>query len=351
MSSDGLACLIDVSCLIGGVTILLPSVVYLITEWRSRRDHIFASLSEDALALYYKKFFPSLNLSNEPSIHAYFKRDFGRLYGRRHYVIPLILLAAVTGLGMWATAGTVKSWLSGVGGLKSLPPIAITAFLGAYAWALLDQFSRYQSRDFTKHDIYNSVYRFLIIIPLGYSVAAVVKADVGIALAFLLGTFPTQTLFKFGRRLVIDKMGLGEQETEGPTELAQLQGVGKANAERFQAEGLTTIVELAWFNPIDLTLRTNFEFNYIIDCISQALVWVYFGENTRKLYQVSLRGAQEAKYLWDTLQSGDAAKRTAAEKALRAIATLLGMDEESLKHTLDVIADDPYTNFLSDIWE
>src|SRR5713226_9525077 len=99
MSGYKLTFLINAFCVIGGVTILLPSVVYLITEWRSRRDQLFAILSDDALKLYYTKFYPSLKLPAGQSIQVYFRRDFGRLYGRRHYVIPLILLAAVAGLG------------------------------------------------------------------------------------------------------------------------------------------------------------------------------------------------------------------------------------------------------------
>ena len=46
--------------------------------------------------------------------------------------------------------------------------------------------------------------------------------------------------------------------------------------ERYKDEGITTICGLAYADPIDLTIRTNFDFNYVVDCVSQALMWIYF---------------------------------------------------------------------------
>lgn len=351
MPTNQIVVLIATVSIIAWVTILLPTIVYLITDWRARRDQLFSILDEDALVLYYQKFFPALNERRE-SVRSRFKKDFYRLYGRRHYLIPLIFLATVSGLGMWGTEETVRFWLTGTSSFK-LPAIAISAFLGSYAWVLSDQFGRYESRNFTKHDIYRGVYRFLITVPIGFSLAAFVKDDFGVPVAFLIGTFPTQTLLKFGRRLVVDQIGLGGQTQDaedGPNELILLQGIDRENAERFQSVGLTTIVSLAWFDPIELTIRTNLEFNYVIDCISQALVWVYFGKDTPKLYNVSLRGAQEARYLWVTLGSDKPLEREAATQTLKKAAEILNTNETSLRHTLDVIADDPYSEFLAGIW-
>ena len=41
----------------------------------------------------------------------------------------------------------------------------------------------------------------------------------------------------------------------------------------------------------------NRPFNYVVDCISQALLWIYFQDNVQKLYVLSLRGAQEVDFL------------------------------------------------------
>lgn len=345
--------IINITCIVAVVVALLPAAVYLITEWRTRRDRLFDVLADESLRLYYQRFFPSKRITKETKLEKYFQKEFGRLYGRRHYVIPLILLAVVTGMGMWMTAIKLTGWWEASNEAARFPMIVVSAFLGAYSWVLLDQFGRYQSRDFSKHNVYNGVYRLLISVPLGFSFAALANPAIGVPLAFLLGAFPTQTLMKFARRLVVEQMKLGEQEVDGPSELVQLQGIGRDNAERFQRIDVTTIVQLAWADPVELTIRTNLDFNYIIDCISQALLWVYFTNETSKLYRLSLRGAQEVKYFYDLLESQDpqeALAKARAQQTLIDAARTLTMSVKGLQNTLEQIAGDPYTLFICEVW-
>jgi hypothetical protein len=339
--------LIVSACAIGWAMVLLPSIVYLATEWRARRDRMFGALNDKALKLYFAQFFPSVPVTNATR---QFAKEFGRLYGIKQYLAPLLLLALISAIGMWMTAMTVRGWLGLISNPPALSPIVIAAFLGAYAWVLVDQLGRYQSRDFTKHNIYDGVYRFLIAVPLGFSFAAFFKPEMGVPLAFLLGSFPTQTLIKFSRRLVVEKYGLGEKEEEGPTELAKLQGIGRENAERFQNIDITTIVQLAWADPIDVTIRTNFEFNFVIDAISQALMWIYFEDDTRKLYRHSFRGAQEVRWLLNRLESGNDPIVAKAKQTIEDGARVLQMDPVSFMNTLDAISVDPYTSFICSIW-
>jgi hypothetical protein len=65
---------------------------------------------------------------------------------------------------------------------------------------------------------------------------------------------------------------------------------------------------------------------------------------------LGLRGAQEAYSLLDDLKSTDAAEQTDAQQALSAAATILGVTPEALRHTLEEVALDPYTEFLVQIW-
>ena len=272
------------------------------------------------------------------------------MYGIRQYLIPLTLLAVISGVGLLLTRIKISSWLGLSEESIPLPAIVIASFLGAYAWVLLDQLSRYQRRDFTKHNVYDGVYRFLVAVPIGFSFAALFRQELAVPLAFLLGSFPTQTLMKFSRRLVVERMGLGENEKDGPTELAKLQGIGRENAERFQHVDITTIPQLAWADPIDLTIRTNFEFNFLVDTISQALMWVYFEEESRKLYELSLRGSQEVNWLFRALKSEVQTNREYAERIFQDGAEALNMDCDSFMHTMRAVSEDPYTEFIVSIW-
>jgi hypothetical protein len=346
--------LVEISCLIAWLMVLLPSIIYLITTWRIRRNKLFARLRPKSIRLYYKQFYPAMaKRIAEAEEHDYprsFRKHFGALYGIRHYLLPLSLLALICGIGMLGVARSLLAWLDISTAYKPLPPIAVSAFLGAYAWVLYDQFTRFRAGDFTVHDIYGCIYRFLIAIPFGLSFAAVAKESVGLAVAFFLAAFPTKTLFKFARRLTTINLGLGESNDEGQIELERLQSIGRSNAERYLDEGVTSIVELAWSDPIDLTIRTNRDFSFVVDSISQALLWVYLEDEVKKLYRLSLRGAQEVCSLLSELDSDEPKARHAAELNLKAASDLLGIDKESFKYTLLTVRDDPYAQFIFSIW-
>jgi hypothetical protein len=352
---------VEWACLIAWLILLLPVLAFLLTTWRSRRDDLFARLDRTSLQRYYKQFFPSRakrKRRHEASgtevrngdIESLFKRDFGRLYGKRHYLLPFGLVALVSGIGMFLTAKSLQSLVGMSPPFKPFPAIALSAFLGAYAWVLYDQITRFRKSDFTPHDVYSYVYRFLIAIPLGISLSAILKDNAGISVAFLLGAFPTTTLMSIARRVASQKLGLGEDKKEGLLELEKLQSIGRLNAERYLDEGITTIAELAWADPIDLTIKTNRQFNFVVDSISQALLWVYFEDSVRKLYPLALRGAQEVCSFLDDLTSEDDDIRNAAEQTLKTAAGLLATNQESFLYTLYTVRDDPYTQFLYKIW-
>jgi hypothetical protein len=115
-------------------------------------------------------------------------------------------------------------------------------------------------------------------------------------------------------------------------------------------EGINTIAELAWSDPVDLTLRTNKEFDYVIDCASQALVWVYFEDKTRDLYKLSLRTAHEVTSLVYNLDSSNEDRRARAQGTLAEAARTLGMETTALSNTFRLIEEDPFARFLVAVW-
>ena len=267
--------------------------------------------------------------------------------------MPLILLSIISALGLFVVSESLKQWYGSTTNHFAVSPIVVSSFLGAFTWVTSDQIARFRRRDWSSSDVSKGTFRFLIAVPFGYSLAAFANKDFGIAVGFLVGAFPTETLFKISRRLLAgQKLGLGEDADSGASELEMLQNVGKTNAERFYDEGVTTIAELAWTDPVDLAVRTNFDFNYVVDCMSQALLAVYTGEGIKKLALFSLRGAQEATYLLWLVDdpSASADMKTRAAQALAEAANALGVNVDTLHHTLFFVADDPYTKFLLEIW-
>jgi hypothetical protein len=343
--------LVNIACSAAWVLVVVPAIVFLFTGWSTRHDHFIGLLSDSDLEFYFSQFRRTEKPMNRVEMRSRFQQYLGVTDGRRHYVIPLLLLGLIALIGLWGTAQSLKVWLHVWPGQAALPAIAVSAFVGALTWVVGDQLSRFRTRDFTPHDVYGCAYRILIAVPLAYSLTAALKTDLGVPFGFLLGVFPTGTLMTMARRLASQRFGLGDTEDKVVNELVQLQGINKSQAERFQAEGITTIVELAWADPIDLTIRTNFELWFVVDCMSQALLWVYLEPKTPEIYKFSLRGAMEAKYLLADLAADDDARKQGALSALSGAAKALAMEPDGLRHTLEEVSRDPYTIFLCSVWD
>jgi hypothetical protein len=350
--------LIDSICFLSWILVLCPSSFYLISKagWAARRQTILTYFSGHALRRYFALYFPSLRISGESDeqLGERFRKHYACYYGRRHFVIPLLLLAAIAGVGVWGTAQTLKTWQTGHG-VFAWPPIILSAFLGAYTWVTSDQLSRLRRRDLSPGDIYNGVFRFLIAAPFGVALATVAKEDVGVPVAFLIGVFPTTTLFTIARRIASQRLSVGEDLAAGQGRLELLENIDKGNAERFSDEGVATIAQLAWTDPVDLSVRTNFEFNYVVDCMSQALLAVYLGENIKNLGIFSLRTSMDAAAMIrdmgpDIEGANPTAEERDARKALIEAAATLKTDPKALRYTLTSAAEDPYTDFIWSVW-
>jgi hypothetical protein len=356
MTSAQLAALIDLALLGAALLMLLPVCIYLFTGWKIRRDKLLSYLSTDALVVYYGQF--PWTLSEDANLQVRFRKQFHYLYGRRHFLVPLLLLFAATATATFGLALTVKARFKVAAANYALPDIAVSALLGAFAWAILDELSRIRRRDLAPADVYAWVFRILVTVPFGFAFAAVMKDAVGVPVAFFLGAFPTQILFTFGRRIAAQRLGM-DPGADAALELMSLQSIDRNNAERFQDEGINTIATLAWADPIDLTIRTNFDFNYVLDCMSQALLWVYFENKIKQLYQFSLRGAQEVNTVLGKLDGvtlpvaeGTILTRDqqTALATLQTAAAMVNMTDKAFFTTLDEVRADPYTQFIVKVW-
>ena len=346
------AALIGAACFIAWLTLMLPAILFLWGAWAARRDDLFCLMTDNVLARYYERFYPSRKIDPAQRRHI-FRKEFGHYYGRRWYAPPLLLLGLLSAWGLSGTAGTVKAWVgvAGPGSTFTIPDVALGAFLGGVMWVISDHLARFRYRDFTSHDVYNGVFRLLIAVPLGMSLASLSAASLQVPFAFILGVFPTSTLFTIARRIGSKQFGMGDDAVDNQvSELEKLQGIGKAVAERFRDEGVSSIAGLAWTDPIDLTIRTNLEFGFVVDCISQALFWIYLQDDVKKLYVLSLRGAQEVSSFIDDLNSTDATVHAEAAKTLTDAATLLGISPEAFHQTLLQVSEDPSTKFLVELW-
>lgn len=366
------AVLIFTLCIVTVLLVLLPILRFLASQWSFRQQRIFGTVSGDGVVFYYQQFRPGASvLRKHPpvpqgTIHPVypqdlsncymdaFSSDFYRWYGRKYYITPVIMLGVLTAVLAGWSEKVLRFWSFAPRGPEGLRALTASALAGALVWIISDELDRLRRRDFTTSDVWYYNFRILLAIPFAWalSISSIGSDQMGlrvaIPLAFFLGAFPTQTLFTIARRIGAQQLKLGENTDTGTLELEKLQAIGKSTAERFKDEGYATITALAYADPIDLTIRTNYDFNYIVSCVSQALMWIYFGDNATKLGRFSMIGALEiaAVLRW----TDDPVKKAQAEKTIADAAVALELSVEALRINLAQIAEDPYTTFLANIW-
>jgi hypothetical protein len=369
--------IIEIFCFATLILVIYPICRFLLRQWSFRRERLYGELAGDPIVYYYLQFRPGQGPDGpppakgavrdaegnyydrkvwEPYLNS-FRRDFNRWYGRRYYIAPVLILTVVTTAAAYWAQKMLREWAFSSGPAVNLRALTASALAGAFVWVISDEIDRLRRRDFTTSDLYYYVFRILLAIPFAWALSTVQEAGhpiygipVAIPLAFFLGSFPTTTLFTLARRIASQQLKLGDDQTTG-NELEKLTAVTKSSAERYKDEGIVTITELAYADPVDLTIRTNFDFNYVVDCVSQALAWIYFGDNLAKLSAYSLRGAQEIASVMSAAQDATNPEEQArANQTIDAAAVLLQIDKDAFRSALDQVARDPYSEFLVNVW-
>src|SRR5438093_9657730 len=103
--------LIYTACVAAWLLMMTPAVLYLFTGWVTRIDGIRSLLTRKHLETYFRLYRPSA-LENHHDMDYEKLRDdcITAACGRKHYILPLVLLAVVTAIGMWLTGHAVIAW-------------------------------------------------------------------------------------------------------------------------------------------------------------------------------------------------------------------------------------------------
>lgn len=166
----------------------------------------------------------------------------------------------------------------------STAKIAIFSLAGAYVWVTYDLILRATQNDIVTSDVNRATLRLFVLLPFGFTISAFTGAVSGTpvtlnsgALAFFVGAFPTDTVLKFMRRTAGSLLKL-DADKENVLQLTNIDGISVPIAERLIDEGVKTNLQLAYANPIALTIKTGIDFSFILDCCGQALVGMYFDD-------------------------------------------------------------------------
>jgi hypothetical protein len=231
-----------------------------------------------------------------------------------------------------------------------LPDLAVAALAGGLMWIAYDILQRLSTFDLSGQAVYSWIFRLFLCVPLAWAIAFILNEEVSAAAAFLMGAFPTETILAFSRRVAATKLGLGEEAGSARSELLQIQGINNAHLDRLAAANITTVLDLAYCDPIELSLRTNIEINVVMDWKNQAVLWVYIDHDLKAFKKFYLRGAQEVYDLLDYLESTDGAQQEKARTVITALSERLKIPAPALETVLDAVALDTHTLFMQNFW-
>jgi hypothetical protein len=331
--------------------LLFPLLEFLSHGWVRREQEISDILTDEAKKLYLSIFHQSIEVTDAQDAADKFKIFYGDGYGRKHFLFPMILLFAVTATESYFIADALQDLVK-----PNRTPghfsIAVAAMAGAYGYVCWDLIARMQQRNLSRADVCRSTLQLALAVPTGFAFGTLSNLALAPLLAFAAGFLPFQTIMELLRRQARKQLPIEAEPEVQYERVTALSGVDAPTAARLADANITTVVQLAWHDPVDLTMHTNLQFIYVLDITSQALAWVYFEAKLNSLRKFGLRGAIEMSNLLERLQSREAVKRKAAHAALREAAPIVKIGEPAaLTHTLIDISSDPMTRFLETIWE
>jgi hypothetical protein len=345
---------------------MYPLIGFMVYGWNRRAQEISELLSAKAKKRYLELFRKSN--PDEELASAEFNKFYREWYGRQYFVIPILFLGVVLIIGNFILAKSLVDLLE-PGRTSSQFGVAAAALAGAYTFVCSDFIARLQRRNLTRADILRSTLRLSVAIFLGYAFSSLLNASLAPFVAFAIGAFPLQAISTILQRQMRARLELGPESDLQRDHVTVLFGIDNATAERIEDADITTVAQLAWCDPIQLTMRSNLQFAYVIDIMSQALAWVYFENKLKLLGTVGLRGAIEIRTMlrrlcgndlegalasaiqaFESPESDDSLERVAARAALTAAAKIAGVEPLALAHAFFDIGKDPITEFLDICW-
>ncbi len=346
--------LLAIFVVLATILIMAPVTRFVHRGWNAKREDIMDGQSADARHKYFVMFHRTSRIDKKDAFRR-FNEFYIRWYGRRRYVFPVTLLLVVGLVSSYVGISSAMYLNDSVAKDQApllLPPLALYALSGGYLWVVNDFIRRSRRLDLAPSDVYWGVLRLVIAIPLGYGMSSLFFDIEGIKnfIAFSAGAFPLSDILTNIRKTSLRKSGLDDPDVIGNDNVIKLVGVNTDVAERLANEDITTITQLAYCDPIRLTMRSNLTFNFVTDCMNQALAWEYMEDRMNKLRPLGLRGAVEIRHLYHNIEKGTDDEKAAANSVLDCAAEILDQKRITLKMAFFEISEDPFTAYLERIW-
>jgi hypothetical protein len=303
------------------------------------------------------------------------QRTFERYHSPWRYLIPLLVLTVLTlssgyGVYSWVNYKLLPAPVVAAGQQKPpepiparLPVTIIMALVGGYVWGVFQICARSRSSELSPDDLYEIDLGLIAAVPVGIAFS-LLTADLGglrSFMAFAASAFPlrdVQRLFRqYATRKALESSDSGDS-TSRPAELhlgTTIEGLSDQTLARLSELRISTVLDMAYCDPIKVMVQTGFALPVIIDWVDQSLWALYAGDLKNKIDKLGIRCSLDVCEFVDLhLRDDKGTKRTAvagADKAaLDALAQAMGSDAVLLQDLLFRIYCDPQVVVLRKLW-
>jgi hypothetical protein len=181
---------------------------------------------------------------------------------------------------------------------------------------------------------------------VAFALSSLVKNDAALIIAFAAGAFPLSMIARVIRQDAQKRLGVTPTSDTQADLITKLLGVDGAVFARMNEIGVTSIGQMAWSDPIALTMRTNFGFMFVLDLVSQALAWSYLGTKLETLRPMGLRGAYEIRVLMNEANDPASPLNANALDLIPQAAAAVGLTLPEFLNAAHQVADDATAEFL-----
>jgi hypothetical protein len=223
---------------------------------------------------------------------------FSLYYGPTAYILPISMNVVVVTIGVaigMMRAGVHLVLPGDIAMLAAHAPLTLgLGFAGAYLLSLYDTLRRCRASDLSAYSLHFTWVHMVLASILAPLVCQAFTPAVAAPVAFGLGLFPIKDTVDFVRNAAKKKLEISVAPEAGKDiPLTLVEGMNKNVIDRLEEEGITSTVELAYYDPVKLLLKTNFQWAWVIDVMDQAILVNYVGEKITDLRAAGIRGAIE----------------------------------------------------------
>ncbi|HEX8535830.1 MAG TPA: hypothetical protein VF664_00100, partial [Cystobacter sp.] len=199
---------------------------------------------------------------------------------------------------------------------------------GIYAYTLIVLLHRMRAQTLSTECLLGAALRVITMMVIGFMVGAtgiflmhatpnvtssssavnsdvMVSSSMGLVVYFAIGAFPFwgyEALREKARKILQPKAASEKIPLE------YVSGLDEMIIERLEELGVSNVQHLATYDPVLLTLRTNYPLRRIIDWIDQAILAVHLQDKMRFARELGIRGATDLRNLYADIQKGRPAR-------------------------------------------